>query len=146
MSIESELFRIKKWYQDNWPLCVFCNHRVDGGTLAHLIRRSESIRLQTIKLNTGLAHFECHEIFDNKPGEAICLPRFFEVMYVIWLLDPQYYSRILPIYSGYDFDLHAVEKLSLDHHGELLLMHFPTDSSSEEAVILLHSKHPILQD
>ena len=72
MSTESILQSYKEWYWHNWSLCLFCNHDVrKDGDLAHIIRRSASSELKTLKLNTGLAHRECHEIFDNKPAEFV---------------------------------------------------------------------------
>lgn len=127
MSIQSEITQLKEWYWFNWPLCLFCNHRVRYGDLAHLIRRSASISLQTSKLNTGLAHRECHNIFDDKPGEAIYLPRFFECMYLIWKMDINYYNRLCSIYLDSDFimpDFFTIDaKLPpIEHHGELLTL------------------------
>ena len=126
MSIESEISQLKEWYWHNWRLCLFCNHAVrKEGDLAHLIRRSASIRLQTLKLNTGLAHRDCHDIFDNKPGEAIYLPRFFECMYLIWKIDINYYSQLISYYPAIAFpDFFEIDsKLPpIEHHGELLTL------------------------
>jgi len=128
MSIESDLQRLKEWYWYNWSLCLFCNHDVrKHGDLAHLIRRSASRELQTLKLNTGLAHRECHDIFDNKPREAIYLPRFFECMYLIWKIDIQYYGGLCFSYSQLgiylpDFFLIDPHIPTLEHHGELLTL------------------------
>jgi len=127
-NIDYELSVIKNWYQDNYPLCGFCGHRVKNGygELAHLIRRSASRELQTLKLNTMLSHHECHDIFDNKPKEAVYLPRFYEVMFIIFLIDDQYYSQMVgslypdvwfPNYFAISKDIH-----SLEHHGELLTL------------------------
>jgi len=119
---ERKLADIKNWYIKHWPLCVFCNHKIrEGGELAHLIRRSESRRLQAVKLNTGLAHHNCHDIFDNKPGETIFLPRFFEVMFIIYLLDEAYYNRIASIYNGPDFS-NVTYPYPLEHHGQLITL------------------------
>jgi hypothetical protein len=106
-------------------LCLFCNHRVRrDGDLAHLIRRSASIEYQTLKLNTGLAHRECHEVFDNKPGEAIYLPRFYECMYLIFLIDHQYFGQMIgTVYPDVWFpDFYEIEGMlpAITHHGELL--------------------------
>jgi len=109
MSIESRLYQIKLWYYQNWPLCLFCNHRVrDGkGQLAHIIRRSYQSskysreELQTMKLNTGLAHHACHEIYDNKPKEAVLLPRFLEVQFILWLIDPGFFEQQKLIYEDF---------------------------------------------
>jgi len=126
--IEAELHRLKLWYWHNWRLCLFCNHAVrKEGDLTHLIRRSASIHLQTLKLNTGLAHRECHDIFDNKPGEAIYLPRFIECMYLIWKIDINYYGPLASCYSNTEITLPDFFKIDselppIEHHGELLTL------------------------
>lgn len=127
MSTESILQSYKEWYWHNWSLCLFCNHDVrKDGDLAHIIRRSASSELKTLKLNTGLAHRECHEIFDNKPAEAIYLPRFYEVMFIIFLLDDQYYSQMVgTLYPDVWFpDFFMISRYvpSIEHHGQLLTL------------------------
>lgn len=128
MSTESELARLKEWYWHNWPLCLFCNHKVRKyGDLAHLIRRSASREYLTLKLNTGLAHRECHRIFDNSPRQAIYLPRFYECMYLIWKIDVQYYGSFCFSYNQLGIDLPDFFQIDphippLEHHGELLTL------------------------
>jgi hypothetical protein len=128
MSIESDLQRLKEWYWHNWSLCLFCNHKVrKHGDLAHLIRKSASRQLQTLKLNTGLAHRECHDIFDDRLKEAVFLPRFYECMYLIWKMDIDYYGQLSYRYSSYgiwlpDYFLIDPKIPSIDHHGELLTL------------------------
>ena len=127
MSIESELHRIKEWYVINYPLCLFCGHRVNAGDLAHLIRKSYSIPLQTVKLNTGLAHRQCHDLFDNDPAQAIYLPRFIECMYIIWTLDERYFNQISGNYPQLldIFDqFNTVPCGKLSHHGELIQLDY----------------------
>lgn len=127
-NIDYELSIIKDWYIANWPLCGFCNHRVKEGygELAHLIRRSASRELQTLKLNTVLSHHDCHSIFDDKPAEAIYLPRFYEIMYIIFLIDDQYYNQMVgTLYSDVWFpDFFMIEKFmpTIEFHGELLTL------------------------
>lgn len=148
MSTESKLSEIKEWYWKNWSMCIFCNHKVrDEGDLAHLIRRSESIRLQTIKLNTGLAHRICHDIFDNKPGEAIYLPRFFEIMFIIYLLDEAYYNRIASLYNGPDFS-DVTYPHALEHHGQLLTLipYLPVLNKQEYPLSLPDQASPLLAE
>jgi len=125
--IEYELSKIKQWYLQNYPLCVFCGHRVrKHGDLAHLIRRSYSMDMMAMKLNTGLAHRNCHECFDNDPVNAVYLPRILEVLYIIWLLDRQYFSQISESYPIYNdlFGLFPVHYDNYpfipDHHGEVI--------------------------
>jgi len=127
--IDYELSVIKNWYQQNYPLCGFCGHRVkDGyGELAHLIRRSASRELQTLKLNTMLSHHECHDIFDNKPNEAVYLPRFYECLFIIWRIDLAYYGQMGNNYSmlGITFpDFFSIDRFigPLEHHGQLLTL------------------------
>lgn len=130
MTTESTLYKIKQWYWENWPLCLFCNHRIrKEGDLAHIIRRSWSTRYQTLKLNTGLAHRACHDIFDNDPHGAVCLPRFNEVMFIGYLIDPGWMDEQKLLYPFYEFpDFEAISNryglhlIGYDHHGELLFL------------------------
>lgn len=125
--IESQLSKYKAWYWQHYPLCIFCGHRVNAGDLAHLVRRSYSIRLQTVKLNTGLAHRSCHQIFDDDHGQAIYLPRITEVMYIIWTIDVNYFNKISHNFKELN-EIFArfpeVPKQKLDHHGELLQLDY----------------------
>lgn len=83
-----------------------------------------------MKLNTGLAHRECHDIADKEPGQMIYLPRFFEVQYVGWLIDPQWHEEQKLLYDGIitfpDFqDISNQRNLHLEnitHHGDLLIL------------------------
>lgn len=101
--IDRELTRIKRHWEANLPICIFCRHYVKPGEgqLAHKIRRSETstnysrFELQTMYINTGLAHHDCHEIFDNVPEEAILLPGFPYVMNDIWIIDPLIFNRLM---------------------------------------------------
>jgi len=131
--IDRECAKIKTWYEQNWPLCIFCGHQVKGGELAHLIRRSYSIELQTIKLNTGLAHHDCQEIFDDHPDQAIYLPRIIECLYIIYLLDENYFNII----SGHYAELADAMQLfpsvpyrKIEHHGELLQLNYLIKSTN----------------
>jgi hypothetical protein len=126
--IDRKINQIKSWYWDNWPLCIFCGHSVrKQGDLAHLIRRSYSIKLQTSKLNTGLAHRDCHEIFDNHPDQAIYLPRILECLYIIYLLDEDYFYRIAGDYEPLAIALQlfpSVPRRDIKHHGELITLQY----------------------
>lgn len=95
--------------------------------LAHLVRRSYSIELQSVKLNCMLAHRQCHDIFDNDPAQAIYLPRFIECMYIIWRIDEQYFNQVsgnYPQLSGIFDQFKTVPYEKLDHHGELLQLDY----------------------
>jgi lipopolysaccharide biosynthesis protein len=122
--IDSTLEGYKRWYWQNYPLCLFCAHCVrKDGQLAHLIRRSESRSLQAVKLNTGLAHDSCHSIFDDSPDQAVYLPRIIECLYIIYLLDEDYFNRIASNYEQLADVLQlfpSVEYRDIEHHGELV--------------------------
>ncbi|NLD79513.1 MAG: hypothetical protein GX641_04240 [Mollicutes bacterium] len=127
--IARELSKIKAWYIENWPLCIFCGHRIKEGEgdLAHLIRRSYSRELQTVKLNTGLAHRECHNIFDNEPDQAVYLPRIIEVLYIIFLLSSDYFNLIADHYEQLSEAIQlfpSVPYQKIEHHGELLTLQY----------------------
>lgn len=127
--IDSKLTKIKGWYHINYPLCVFCGHNTRGrGDLAHLIRRSDSRELQTVKLNTGLAHRDCHDIFDNKPDQAVYLPRILEVLYIIWTLDRQYFYRISGNFEQLKEVFTRFHEVTppdpFQHHGQLLQLQY----------------------
>ena len=127
--IDRQLEKIKAWYIRNYPLCVFCGHHVRrDGELAHLVRRSYSIPLQPVKLNTGLAHHDCQEIYDDHPDQAVYLPRILEVLFITYLLDQSYFNLI----SG-NFDALAdvlqlfpdiVVRQMPNHHGEIITLHY----------------------
>ena len=128
--IESRLSVIKAWYKENYPICVFCGHLVrekEGGQLAHLIRRSYSKRYETLKLNTGLAHHDCHEIFDNDFSGAVHLPRIAEVLYIIWTIDKDYFNLIAPHFEDLSHLISQfpdVPAQDLTHHGELITLQY----------------------
>jgi lipopolysaccharide biosynthesis protein len=126
--IDSELAKFKLWYKHNYPLCIFCGHRVKGGQLAHLIRRSFSRELQAVKLNTGLAHPDCHELFDDHPDQAVYLPRIVEVLYIIWTLDEPYFNMIADNFEELADVMQLFPEVrqqdKLDHHGELLTLQY----------------------
>lgn len=112
--INLELAKLKKWWIENYPICIFCLHlctekqinnkEVD---LCHKIRRSDTasgytrFELQTLKLNTGLGHRICHDIFDNNLQEAVKLPGFNQVMNDIFTISPEIYNRLMILYSKY---------------------------------------------
>lgn len=127
MNTEAKLAAIKRWYLQYYPLCLFCGHTVREGDLAHIIRRSYTSEIMTLKLNTGLAHRECHDDYDNNPALAQFLPRMPEVLYIAWLLDPEYFNQIADSYPK----LHPfferfpeVEIGKIEHHGEILTLQY----------------------
>jgi len=126
--IDQRLAKIKAWYKENYPLCLFCGHKVrGGGQLAHIIRRSYSRELQIVKLNTGLAHHDCHEIYDNFPDQAIYLPRILEVLYISYLLDEDYFNLIAGHYQQLADVLQlfpSVPYQKIEHHGEILQLNY----------------------
>lgn len=126
--IDRELWKIKEWYKQNYPLCIFCGHYVKGGQLAHLIRRSFTRGdLQTLKLNTGLAHHDCHTIWDDNQSQSQYLPRATEVLYIIWTLDKEYFNQIadnFPELAPAMAQFPDVPTIELNHHGELLSLQY----------------------
>ncbi|HDY87172.1 MAG TPA: hypothetical protein ENH82_03530 [bacterium] len=130
-SIDSKLSKIKQWYHREWPLCLFCNHYVkpEFAQLAHIIRRSYSREYQDLKLNTGLSHPDCHDITDNHPDQAIYLPRFLEIQFIGWLIDPEWHNEQKLLYDFYKFpdftelsDRHGHHLINYQHHGELFIL------------------------
>ena len=96
--IDRALTKRKKWLIENEPDCIFCNNYVGRfGQLAHKVRRSWASRLrirfeiQTMPLNTGLAHPSCHEIFDNNKEGAKLLPNYDKILEDIKEIDIEYY-------------------------------------------------------
>ena len=90
-----------QWLFVNYPLCILCGHLiVKGADPVHLIRRSNAIpdydrfQIQTLDLNLWLGHRDCHDIFDNKPEEAMLLPQFDLVMALIQQMSPAAYNEL----------------------------------------------------
>ncbi len=82
-----------------------------------------------MKLNNGLAHHDCHEIADNKPREAILLPRFLEVQFIGWLIDPAWHQEQVLLYDMFEFpsfedisNEYGLHLLNYDNHGDLLIL------------------------
>lgn len=99
LRIDRAINKLREWYWVNYPICVLCGHNVyhKPWDMVHKIRRSyrSSIytryELQTMKLNVGPGHRECHTIFDTKPKEAVLLPMFNKVMEDIKTIDIDYF-------------------------------------------------------
>jgi hypothetical protein len=127
MNAEAKLAAIKKWYVLHYPLCLFCGHVVYEGDLAHIVRRSYSSELLTLKLNTGLAHRDCHELYDNKPRQAQYLPRMPEVLFIAWLICPDYFYMIadkFPRLNPFFERFPEAEAGKIEHHGEILSLQY----------------------
>lgn len=96
--IDNRLRDIRRYLFRAWPVCIFCGHVVGGNAqLAHKIRRSYATdrATQTRILNLGLSHPCCHNIFDNKPSQAIRLPLFATTMYDIKQIDGAYFNAVM---------------------------------------------------
>ncbi|NMC59219.1 MAG: hypothetical protein GYA51_07545 [Candidatus Methanofastidiosa archaeon] len=126
--IEKILSEYKKWYFINYPLCGLCGHIVRGeGDLAHIVRRSYSIELQTMKLNTFLSHRVCHDLYDNSPAQAVYLPRIIEILYIAYLLDSDYFNLIAGHFEELAHVLQlfpTVEYRNIEHHGQILQLNY----------------------
>jgi lipopolysaccharide biosynthesis protein len=125
--IESICSQYKGWYKQHWPLCLYCGHTVKNGDLSHIIRRSYSMELQTVKLNCGLSHRSCHEIWDDKPDQQIYLPRIIEILYIVYLLDEQYFNLIAGNFEDLAHVLQlfpSVEYRNIQHHGEITQLNY----------------------
>ncbi len=125
---ERTLYEIKAWYYAHYPLCGLCGHAIrDDADLAHIVRRSYSEELQTVKLNCMLCHRECHEDYDNNPALAQFLPRMPEILFIAWRLDPEYFYQIadkFPLLSPFFERFPEVETGEIEHHGELLTLQY----------------------
>lgn len=126
--IDSQVSKLKSWYWMYYPICGYCGHRIrKDGELSHIIRRSYSRELQTVKLNTCLAHHDCHEIWDDKPDQHIYLPRIIEILYIIYLLDENYFNLIAGNFEDLAHILQlfpSVEYRNIEHHGEILQLNY----------------------
>jgi hypothetical protein len=127
--IDHVIHQHKVWYESNFPLCGFCFHRVKEGKgqLAHIVRRSYSRELQTYKLNTVLAHPDCHSLYDDSPEQAVYLPRIIEILYIAYLLDPDYFNLIANNFVAINDVLQlfpSVEYREIEHHGQILQLNY----------------------
>ena len=106
--IQRALDKRKKYLVLNEPICIFCLHLVTRREIAHgeadlchKIRRSEksdvhdNFTLQTMDLNNGLGHRDCHHVFDNVPEEAVRLPGFESVMIDVYKIDKKLFCKIV---------------------------------------------------
>jgi hypothetical protein len=78
-------------------------------------------------LNTGLAHHDCHEMFDNNMSQAQYLPRMTEVLYIIRKLDQEYFNQIadhFPELAQAIAQFPNVSTPEISHHGELLSLQY----------------------
>jgi len=100
--IDRKLSERKRWLINHEPICIFCLKPAgEGSDLCHKIRRSYSSsmysreELQTMLLNTGLGHRDCHEIYDDKPSQAKHLPGIAKILREIEIIEPHYYQQIV---------------------------------------------------
>lgn len=99
--IQRVLTQKKREMMERGDPCIFCLMPVNQPQLVHLIRRSDRVDgvsnfdLQTHDKNIGLGHHECHEIFDDKPWEAVYLRNIFGVLRRIQDISEQHYQRLL---------------------------------------------------
>ena len=129
MNTEAKLAAIKRWYPLHYPLCGLCGHAIrdEVADLAHIVRRSYSDELQTVKLNCMLCHRSCHEIYDDCPEQAQFLPRMPEVLFIAWRLDPEYFYQIadkFPLLTPFFERFPEVEIGEIEHHGEILTLQY----------------------
>ena len=132
MLSQSQIDRIcnqhRAWYLRHYPVCGYCGHLVrKEGELSHIIRRSYSRELQTVKLNTCLAHSNCHSIWDDSPEQSLYLPRIIEICYIVYLLDENYFNLIAGHFEELAHVLQlfpSVEYRNIEHHGELLQLNY----------------------
>jgi hypothetical protein len=103
--IDARLSIIKQWYQENYPICPFCGHRVLSGDLAHFVPRSFASKyyprevIQTLINNVGLAHRDCHEMYDDHPDQAHYLPKILDVAYNVAIIEPDYFPIMFDRYN-----------------------------------------------
>jgi len=97
----------KRWLIAHEPLCIFCLKPVSGGEaeLCHKIRRSYASSyytrevIQTMPLNTGLGHHDCHVMFDDNPNQARYMPGIGKILADIERIDIDYYNVIYERYT-----------------------------------------------
>jgi len=126
--IDSKVSMLKSWYSNHYPVCGYCGHVVrKDGELSHIIRRSYSRALQTEKLNTCLAHNTCHQIWDDSPEQAVYLPRALEILYVVFLLSPDYFNIIAPHFDQFSDAIAQFPEVpyrDIQYHGEILQLNY----------------------
>ena len=99
--------KAKLWAEEP-PHCIFCGIELSKSVraytfidLAHLIRKSNTstkwsrLELFTMDENNGLAHRECHEIWDNNPKLIVTLHRHKECLKTIKRIDEDIYNQFM---------------------------------------------------
>ena len=93
--------RRKKDLMANNPKYIFCGMYCPYGDLAHIIRKSNSskkysrLALFTMDRNNGLAHRECHTVWDDHPKQRITLHRYKECLKIIKEIDEDIYNEFI---------------------------------------------------
>lgn len=124
--IYSEIHKLKLWYQEHEPFCIFCTHGVKEFDMCHLIRRSDAvdgltrIQLQTMKDNVWPGHRDCHDIYDNHPELAVFLPGIGKVIELVGKISPQHQQRLMQSLSPYWPEFKTIES-KMSYSGELYL-------------------------
>jgi len=133
--IDSEIHKLKLWYAQYDPFCIFCSHGVTEFDMCHLIRRSDSVpgmtryQLQTMKLNVWPGHRDCHDIYDNDMHGAARLPGINKVIDCIGKISLPHQRLILermaPYWPEFQFANHELSD------EELLYMKLVTKCNSQ---------------
>ena len=91
----------KKWLIQNEQYCIFCGEYCPYGDLAHIIRKSQTskkhsrLELFTMDENNGLAHRECHRVWDDYPKLIITLHRHRECLKIMKKIDEDIYNQFV---------------------------------------------------
>jgi len=89
----------RKWLKENEPRCIFCGEYCPFGDLAHIIRKSQTskkysrLQLFTMDRNNGLAHRECHKVWDDHPKAIITLHRHRQCLKIMKEIDEDIYNQ-----------------------------------------------------
>ena len=93
--------RRKRYLRENEPRCIFCGCYCKYGDLAHIIRKSNRskkytyLQLFTMDKNNGLAHRECHQVWDDHPKQIITLRRHKECLKIMKEIDEDIYNQFI---------------------------------------------------
>jgi len=93
--------RRKKDLMANNPRCIFCGEYCPFGDLAHIIRKSQTskkhsrLALFTMDRNNGLAHRECHKVWDDHPKAIITLHKHRQCLKIMKEIDEDIYNQFI---------------------------------------------------
>ena len=93
--------RRKRWLKENEPRCIFCGEYCPFADLAHIIRKSNTskkysrLELFTMDKNNGLAHRECHKIWDDHPKLIVTLAKHKECLKAMKEIDKDIYNQFI---------------------------------------------------